>query len=90
MRRAAKVDRNHVEIVEALRAVGCYVVSLASLGGGVPDLLVFKRSSGLLRLLEVKAPKGKLTPAQEEVFPRLPVWVVRSRDEALRAMEVAA
>lgn len=53
MRRAAKVDANHPEIVEALRKVGCKVVSLARVGEDVPDLLV-KTRGGRLLLLEVK------------------------------------
>ena len=40
MRRAAKIDSNHAEIVAALRGIGAYVMSLASVGGGCPDLLV--------------------------------------------------
>ena len=40
MRRAARVDSNHIEIVKAFRKLGCSVLSLASLGKGVPDLLV--------------------------------------------------
>lgn len=40
MRRAARIDRNHAEIVRALRASGCTVESLARVGAGVPDLLV--------------------------------------------------
>lgn len=42
MRRRAKVDSNHAEIVEALRAQGWEVISLAAIGGGVPDLLCWK------------------------------------------------
>ena len=40
MRRAAKIDANHGDIVEALRGIGCSVLSLAPLGKGAPDLLV--------------------------------------------------
>ena len=43
MRRAARTDANHRQIVDALRAVGCKVRSLAALGGGIPDLLVLGR-----------------------------------------------
>lgn len=52
MRRAARVDSNHAAIVAALRAAGCSVQSLASVGGGVPDLLVGR--AGRNYLLEVK------------------------------------
>lgn len=39
-RRAAKIDANQGSIVDALRAVGCSVQSLAEVGDGCPDLLV--------------------------------------------------
>lgn len=52
MRRAAKVDRNHAEIVRAFRQIGASVQSLASMGGGCPDLLVGWRGQNWL--VEVK------------------------------------
>lgn len=52
MRRAARVDDNQKEIVDALRKCGWSVQSIASMGGGVPDLLVGR--DGLNLLLEVK------------------------------------
>ncbi len=67
MRRAAKVDRNHAEIVAAFRMFGCTVQSLAAVGAGVPDLLVGWRMKNFL--VEVKdgtktKSQRKLTPAQ--------------------------
>lgn len=40
MRRAAKIDHTQTAVVQALRAAGCKVLSLAACGKGVPDLLV--------------------------------------------------
>jgi hypothetical protein len=59
VRRRAKVDANQGEIVLALQTVGCSVLPLVQLGGGVPDLLVGHR--GRNYLLEVKRPgvRGK-------------------------------
>lgn len=90
MRRASKVDSNHVAVVKALRKNGCVVISLAALGKGIPDLLAYRRAAGLLRLIEVKTPgrEQKLTTAQAKAFPRLPVWVVSSPEAALAAMEI--
>ena len=93
MRRAAKVDRNQSEIVEALIAAGAIVQSLAAVGKGVADLLVGFR--GALYLLEVKdgkkAPSAqKLTKDQEEWHARWPVFVVNSPEAALRAIGVMA
>ena len=62
MRRAAKVDANHTATVAAFRKLGCSVLSLASLGRGVPDLLV--ALGGITWLVEVKMPKGKETGDQ--------------------------
>lgn len=90
MRRAARTDRNHTEICEALRAVGCSVQSLAACGNGVPDLLV--SAKGRLILLEVKdglkpISKRKLTPAQVQwrVNWGSHTHVVTSVDAALEA-----
>jgi len=84
VRRRAKIDLNHAEIVAALRKTGHLVESLASQGGGLPDLLVFKPSSGL-RLIEVKGAKGTLTPDQVK-FQALgwPVQVARTPEEAIQ------
>ena len=85
MRRAAKVDANQQEIVDALRDIGAMVFLI-----GQPfDLLVGFR--GELFLLEVKNPGGrnKLQAAQEKDIEKLKfrgveVHVVRSREEAIR------
>lgn len=88
MRRRAKVDDNQKEVVQALRAAGCSVQSLATTGAGVPDLLV--GYGGQNYLLEVKNPQGRnrLTPAQKEWHAK---WrgqcaVVRSVQEAFSAI----
>jgi hypothetical protein len=62
MRRAAKIDANQTELVEAFRRLGCSVLSLAAVGKGVPDLLVATR--GITWLVEVKMPKGRETADQ--------------------------
>jgi len=62
VRRRARVDNNHADIVAALRQIGCSVQSLASVGAGCPDLLVGYRGRNVL--LEVKAPKGTATSDQ--------------------------
>jgi Holliday junction resolvase len=64
MRRAAKIDANQTDLVEAFRRLGCSVLSLAAVGKGVPDLLVAIK--GITWLVEVKMPKGKETPDQVE------------------------
>ena len=88
MRRAAKIDSNQTEIIQALRDMGATVQSLAAVGGGVPDLLVAYRSA--LFLMEVKdgakPPSGrKLTQDQVKWIQgwNSPVYIVKSVEEAI-------
>ena len=94
MRRAARVDDNHPEIVKALRQIGASVQSLASMGQGVPDLLVGYAGANVL--LEVKdsgksASARKLTPDEEQWHWewRGTVIVVNSIEEAIIAVRMA-
>lgn len=89
MRRAARVDDNQREIVEALRRAGCSVWSLAGVGKGFPDLAVGFRGCNLF--LEVKDGskppcKRRLTPDEEAFHTswRGHVAVVESVEDALR------
>lgn len=79
----AKTDANQKEIVNALRARGATVLSLAPLGKGCPDLLVGYNRRNIL--MEVKTKAGKLTKAQEHFFKswNTPIEVVRTVEEAL-------
>lgn len=96
MRRAAKVDRNHSEIVKALRDAGCGVLDLSAIGHGCPDLLVHPPTYPSCRfavLLEVKdglksPSQRKLTPDQEKFHAAWKgyIHVVTSVDEALKAV----
>lgn len=84
MRTRAKVDTNQTAIVRALRRCGYSVLSLAAIGDGCPDLLV-AGSDGWTCLMEVKAPKGKLTPDQQRFCATWsgPIFIVKSVDEAV-------
>ena len=94
-------DPNELAIVRALEGVGAIVRRLST--RGMPDLLV--GHDGRIVLLEVKQPAGKrggtsakgqrLNDEQERFFDlcrgkRLPVFVVRTVDEALATIGVAA
>lgn len=81
-----RVDCNQHLIVSALRDAGCSVQSLATVGHGVPDLLVAR--AGRLFLMEVKVGKAKLTPDELEWHAtwRSTVWIVRSIEDALKAV----
>ena len=89
MRRAARQDANHREIVDALRKVGCVVHDTSALGGGFPDLVVQTPAGTSILLMEVKdgrkPPSARALTADQEEFSRLwKRWVcVTSVDEAL-------
>ena len=69
---AVKQDANHAAIINGLRKLSYAVLDLKSLGGGAPDLLVYKRikfphvnvSSGWL--VEIKTDKGTLNAKQKK------------------------
>jgi hypothetical protein len=84
MRTHGKRDANQAAIVAEMRARGWLVLDLASVGGGCPDLLTFSRypHGWRLTLVEVKGPKGTLTPDQQRFqLDGWPVSVVRSVDD---------
>lgn len=62
MRRAARVDANHAEIVNAFRRLGFSVAQTHSLGRGFPDIVVGR--NGRTALVEIKAPGGGFTEEQ--------------------------
>ena len=91
MRRAARIDDNQREIVDALRRASVEVLSLAAIGKGCPDLLVSFR--GRNTLLEVKDPskrpsQRRLTPEQQIFHARWqgPCVVVETVGQALKAV----
>ena len=59
-----KVDANQPEIVAALRAAGCTVQHLHTVGHGCPDILV--GYEGVNWLIEIKQPGNPLTPDEIE------------------------
>ena len=93
MRRVAKVDANHRQIVVALEAVGCSVQSLHQVGDGCPDLLVGHH--GCNYLLEVK--DGMKRPSARRLTPDQVDWhgawrgqkaVVENVEDAIAAVGV--
>lgn len=88
MRRAARTDRNQIEIVDALRAVGCSVQTLAAIGEGCPDLLVGIGHSNLLMEIKdgARVPSARrltLDQCKWHIEWRGQVAVINSVDEAL-------
>ncbi|MEM9388727.1 MAG: hypothetical protein AAGA68_27040 [Pseudomonadota bacterium] len=91
MRRAAKVDDNQGDVVEALRKCGCSVSSTAAVGNGFPDIVV--GVAGRNYLLEIKdgskIPSKRQLTRDEKKFRdgwSGQVATVNSPDEALRVV----
>lgn len=94
MRRAARVDANQPEIVEALRRVGATVQPLHQVGGGCPDLLIGFRNQNFL--MEVK--DGNKRPSEQRMSEAQHEWhrvwmgqktIVRNVREALTVIGCA-
>ncbi len=77
MRRYPRLDKVQTGIVEGLRARGYTVLSLASIGGGAPDILVgwhagehlqldVPRPLPTMCLFELKTPKKATKPVTKE------------------------
>ena len=80
-----KADANQAEIVQALQAAGYRVFDTHAVGHGFPDLCV-QAGSGAIILLEVKGPRGTLTPDEVEFFTEWresPIYWVRTAEDAL-------
>lgn len=96
MRRAARIDANHAEIVRALRAAGCGVQDTSAVGCGFPDLVVHGPVHPFRTvLLEIKdgkksASETRLTAAQMRFHAqwRGAVAVVRDVGQALAAVGI--
>lgn len=69
-RRAARIDRNQPEIVEALRKAGASVTLLHAVGDGCPDLLVGYRNQTIL--MEIK--DGQKPPSERNLTPDQQHW----------------
>ena len=88
MRRAAKVDANQSQIVQALRKAGATVQPLHMVGQGCPDLLcAFRQVNFLIEVKDGAKPPSarKLTPDEERWIGawRGPVYIVTSPMEAV-------
>jgi Holliday junction resolvase len=70
VRRAARVDRNQTEVVEALRQAGCRVQPLHMIGKGCPDILVGR--DGRLVLMEIK--DGEKPPSARKLTEDEAAW----------------
>ena len=70
MRRAAKVDANQKEMVDAFRTFGCSVLHLHQVGGGCPDIAVgLNKKTVLVEIKDGDKVKSKrVLTADEQKF----------------------
>lgn len=73
MRRRARVDGNHAEIVKALRAIGASVQDLSRVGDGCPDLAVGYHGKTIL--LECK--DGSKPPSARDLTADQKLWFAK-------------
>ena len=78
---ARKRDANEPPIVAALQRIGVKVKRISE--PGFADLVAWHPTKKILKLLEVKGDKGKLTAAQVEHHDGWPVVIVRSEADAV-------
>jgi hypothetical protein len=96
MRRAARTDDNHADIVQALRSAGAAVQSLAAIGDGCPDLLI--GYAGRTAVVEIK--DGSKPPSRQRLTPAESAWhagwtggtlaIVSDVESAMRLLRVMA
>lgn len=93
MRRAARIDANQNEIVQALRDVGASVAITSMVGSGFPDLVVgFRGRNFLFEIKDGSKPpsKRRLTDDEQEFFDtwRGIIFIVNDVNEALEILGV--
>lgn len=90
--RAAKIDANQNEIVDALRKMGCSVQILSNVGKGCTDLAI--GFNGLTLMMEIK--DGNKVKSAQKLTPDQVVWhdewrgskvVVNSIENAIQAVK---
>jgi hypothetical protein len=89
MRRAARTDGNHADVMKAFRKMGCGVADTSRMGGGYPDLTVSLGRA--LCLVEVKdgarcPSEQRLTPDEVKFHARFPVEIVKDMDDVARVV----
>lgn len=90
----SKVDRNHPEIVDALRKAGATVQSLHTIGHGCPDIVVGFQGRNILMEIKdgLRRPSERALNAEElkwHEFWHGQVVTVDSKEAAIAALKEA-
>ena len=86
MRRDARTDGNHRELLDLARRLGGFVIDTSQLGEGKPDAFVWCRVKWLA--VEIKSARGHLTTAQRTLHAMVPIAIWRTREDVLQAFWV--
>ena len=90
MRRAARKDDNHNELVAVLEGMGCDVLDLSAVGKGCPDILV---AAGPRINILMECKDGEKSPSRRHLTPeqqifhtawRGPCHVIETVEEAVK------
>jgi Holliday junction resolvase len=84
MKKYARLDQNHPEIVDSLRRVGFSVQSLATVGCGCPDIIV--GTGGQNYLFEIK--DGDKVPSKRKLTPDEMGWHAAWKGQVHTVMSV--
>jgi hypothetical protein len=86
----ARLDDNQHEIVDALRSVGVWVTSTASMGHGFPDLLCARKRFFLVEIKDGSKPpcQRKLTEDEVKFHAKCPlkIYIVENIEQAMLAL----
>lgn len=86
---AARKDSNHNDIVKDLQDCGYFVVETYRQGDGCPDCFVLSKAKRWVAF-EIKYKRGRLSPAEKELFSRVdggPLFIVKYSEQALEIMQ---
>lgn len=86
---AARKDKNHSLIVQFLQISGYLVVETYRQGDGCPDIFVLSKAKKWVAF-EIKTKRGRLSPAEKDLFDRVgmgPYYVVTEPEQAAELMQ---
>jgi len=70
MRRKARVDANHGDVIQALRSAGYVVIDASRVGGGFPDAIAMKHG----RVVFVEIKNGAKVPSARKLTADEAKW----------------
>lgn len=88
MRKLARIDANHRQLLDLAQDLGGYVLDTHQLGAGAPDAMIWSRDKGW-QAVEIKGARGHLTQDQVALHAVVPVRIWRSEQDVLAHFGIA-